>query len=46
MNKNKLICTNDIFQSIIDASPVLMFWTDINHIYLGNNLVHAKSFCL
>ena len=33
-----------IFQSIIDALPLLLFWTDRHHVYLGNNVLHAESF--
>jgi len=33
-----------IFQKIIDMLPVLLFWTDKNHCYSGNNLTHAKAF--
>ncbi|MCP4473363.1 MAG: PAS domain-containing protein [Gammaproteobacteria bacterium] len=33
-----------IFQSIIDALPLMVFWTNTNHIYLGNNISHAKNF--
>ena len=44
MPGKSLLLTDDIFQSIIDALPVMLFWTDINNIYLGNNLLHAKAF--
>ncbi|MCP3680904.1 MAG: PAS domain S-box protein [Gammaproteobacteria bacterium] len=33
-----------IFQNIIDAIPLLLFWTDTDHVLLGNNLTHAQSF--
>jgi two-component system aerobic respiration control sensor histidine kinase ArcB len=36
--------SQQIFQKIIDALPVLLFWVDKNQIILGNNLQHAKAF--
>lgn len=42
-NKNPSI-PSKIFQDIIDAVPVLIFWTDTEHKVLGNNLKHAEAF--
>ena len=36
--------SDHIYQNIIDALPVLLFWTDRNHFLIGNNLMHARSF--
>lgn len=36
--------SEQVFQNIIDTLPVLLFWTDTNHIYLGNNSTHAETF--
>lgn len=44
ISENKYVVTNRIFQDIIDALPVLLFWVDENDIYLGNNKLHAESF--
>ena len=44
MEKGSYLVHNKIFQNIINALPVLLFWTDTNHILLGNNVLHAKNF--
>lgn len=41
---NAKFSADHIFQNIIDALPVLLFWTDKNHFLIGNNLMHARSF--
>lgn len=33
-----------LFQNIINALPLLLFWTDNNHVCLGSNSLHAASF--
>ena len=35
---------NPIFQNIINALPLLLFWTDKSHVCLGSNSLHATSF--
>jgi len=44
MAKNIYSINDKILQNIIDALPVLLYWTDKSHIFLGNNLLHAKFF--
>ncbi len=33
-----------IFQDVIDALPAMLFWTDTNHVILGNNKIHAENY--
>jgi len=44
MDMKSLRITDPYFQYIIDTLPILLFWTDKNHIILGNNKLHATSF--
>ena len=41
---NNHVAEQAIFQNIIDTLPLMLFWTDVNHVVIGNNLVHAKAF--
>jgi PAS domain-containing protein len=43
-DSSNCIISNSFFQQIIDELPTLLFWTDVNHIIVGNNVAHAKAF--
>ena len=43
-NISNYLISNRFFQKIIDTLPVLLFWTDLNDVIIGNNLPHAKAF--
>ena len=42
--ESKLLLESQIFQNIINTLPLLLFWTDVNNIYMGNNTRHSKAF--
>jgi PAS domain S-box-containing protein len=43
-NTSKYPLSDKIYQNVIDALPVLLFWCDSNEIILGANKLHAHAF--